>query len=85
MNHYNQTTPPKFDLAQINKPVHLFVGGKDELADPFDAEFTKNSLINAQNLTYNLYDNYGHASFLIGKNVSYIEDVIKVIEESNYY
>ncbi|QDZ26026.1 lipase [Chloropicon primus] len=38
MKHYNQTTPPKYDLAKIALPAEtlFFVGGYDTLANPTD-------------------------------------------------
>jgi hypothetical protein len=36
MAHYNQSTPPKFNLTNIRVPIRLFAGTSDLLADVTD-------------------------------------------------
>jgi len=38
--HYNQSTPPRYDITKIpkNLPIALIYGDKDSLADPVDVE-----------------------------------------------
>ncbi|XP_022321182.2 gastric triacylglycerol lipase-like [Crassostrea virginica] len=36
MKHYNQTTPPVYDVTKVETPVAIFSGGHDWLADPAD-------------------------------------------------
>jgi len=40
MQHYNQSTPPIYDLSKFptSLPVAIFMGGEDFLADPTDVE-----------------------------------------------
>lgn len=39
MAHYNQSTPPVWNLTQIRKPMRLFAGTSDLLADVDDVNF----------------------------------------------
>lgn len=36
MQHYNQTSPPDYDLSAIDVPLGIFSGDLDKLADPQD-------------------------------------------------
>ena len=38
IEHYGQATPPAWNLTNIRKPIRLFVGDSDELADPTDTK-----------------------------------------------
>ncbi|XP_062594628.1 gastric triacylglycerol lipase-like [Saccostrea cucullata] len=38
MKHYNQTTPPLYDVTKMETPVAIFSGGQDWLADPTDVK-----------------------------------------------
>jgi len=37
--HYNQPTPPQYDLSKLSLNIALFTGGDDDLADPRDVAF----------------------------------------------
>jgi len=80
LQNYNQSSPPIFNLSNITFPVHLFVGEYDKLADMADATQLKNDLTGSPNVTYWLYP-YTHGTFLLGKNVSYMNDVFAVLED----
>jgi hypothetical protein len=56
----------------------MFVGAKDELADAIDNEWAKTQL---KTLTY--YQEYplGHLTFMVGKDMSYFNDVLKIINK----
>jgi len=54
----------------------LFVGSDDELADQIDANYTLSLLPNAD---MHYYEGMGHATFLIGKNMDYMKDVLAVL------
>jgi len=77
---YGQPTPPVYNLANVNVPVHMFVGQDDRLADPLDAWDLRTSLTGSPNVTFNLYPLMGHVSFLWGKNMSFMNDVFAVLE-----
>lgn len=82
MQHYNQSTPPYYNLSQIDVPVHLFSGIYDELADPTDVAHLVASLTGAPQITHNVYP-YGHATFFWGVNTSWINDAIAIINEAS--
>lgn len=42
--HYNSSTPPNYDMSQVNVPVCLFVGGKDSFGDPEDVAILEKAL-----------------------------------------
>jgi len=75
LEHYNSTIPPYYHNSEINVPVHLFAGIYDELADPTDVARLNASLTGSPWVTYYQYP-YGHATFMWGKNTSYIYDVL---------
>jgi len=60
----------------------LFAGATDELADLEDVAILRQSMTKSPNVTYNEYP-FGHASFLIAKDMSYINDVLAVLETYN--
>jgi len=49
----------------------MFVGSDDLLADPVDARSTFEILKNIPGSTFSYFENMGHATFLIGKNMDY--------------
>jgi hypothetical protein len=69
MAHYNQSTPPIWNLSNIRVPMRLFVGFSDMLADVTDV----NNLwrqINPMYQTFNKVYNAGHCTFVWGYDVS---------------
>jgi gastric triacylglycerol lipase len=80
--YYGQPTPPLYDPANINFPVNMFVGAEDRLADPTDATDAKNAMTGTT-VAFNLYPNMGHASFIWGLNMSFMNDVFAVIQAGN--
>lgn len=82
LQHYNQTTPPFYNLSQVNVPVYLFAGYYDELADPTDVEILKSQLTGSPLVELNTYP-YGHASFFWALNTYWIYDAINTINASD--
>jgi len=76
MEKYGSETPPLIDLSKIrNVRVSMFVGNTDLLGDPEDNLWLKDQL--RENVVgYHTYD-YGHITFFIGKDVSYLEDLVE--------
>jgi pimeloyl-ACP methyl ester carboxylesterase len=66
--HYNQTTPPLYDLTKIKVPVALYWGGKDWLADPTDVQFIRKNLPNIVD-DYDIQD-YDHLDFIWSINAN---------------
>ena len=78
MQEYGQKTPPEINLANITEDIHLFAGDTDELADPVNVIMLFNQLINSKGKSINMY-HMGHATFLMGKNMMYMQDVLKIL------
>ena len=77
---YGTENPPVYDIGAVDVPIHLFVGEDDKLVDPVDANILRLQLTGSPLVTFNNYPLMGHASFVWGKNMSYFQDVIDVIE-----
>jgi len=74
MQHYNRTTPPDYDLSNVDVPVSLFVGTQDRLGDCADNRRLKDELVNAPYKFYNEYTK-GHVTFVWGRDMSYLGEV----------
>ena len=60
--HYNQTTPPEYDLTRVHVPIAIFWSGEDWLADPIDVNYL---LDNLPNLVFKKYiPDYNHLDFV---------------------
>ena len=82
MKHYNQTTPPEYDLSAIQTPIAMFGGETDHLADQQDVEWTHGQL-NHTTIFYKQYP-LGHLSFAIAKDMSYFtRDVMAIVNTYN--
>ena len=74
LRRYNSTTPKIYDLSQITIPVSLIVGTADKLGDVENARKINENLINSKTVGYHEF-NLGHASFLWGRDMSYLNDL----------
>jgi len=68
--HYNQSTPPLYHLANVNSPTALFTGGDDLLADPTDvlqliSELPAQSVVKVHN-----EPDYEHLDFTWGMDAA---------------
>lgn len=79
MKAYGQATPPAYNLGNITHNVYLFAGEEDKLADPTDVLRLKDEMVNAKVQFFN-YPNMGHITFLLGIDMSYLNDVIEVLQ-----
>lgn len=73
------------DLSKITEvPVAMFVGTADDLGDTTDAEWAQEN-INSGGSALVHYQEFaaGHASFLIGKDMSYFDEVMTLIRKYN--
>ena len=75
---YGQELPPAFPLENIKEKVHLFVGNEDRLATKKDALNLCKVLKKHEYYEYK----YGHASFMLGYENSYIQKVLEILESS---
>jgi hypothetical protein len=70
-----------YDLKKIkNIPIALFSGKYDILSCPKDVEWLANELNKDVVVYYKEYE-LGHDSFIIGKDMSYMNDVIDTINK----
>ena len=80
--HYNQTTPPDYDLSNVKIPVHLFVGSEDAVVDQQDVQTLLNALAENPGVNYKLYKS-DHVTFLWGKDISfYFNDLLSALQEN---
>ena len=79
LEKYGQSSPPSYDLSALaDWPVALFHGTEDVLSDPIDVS-TLASQIPESSLVFNRQYNMGHMTFHIGKDMSYLNDVLAVL------
>jgi len=66
MKHYNQTTPPQYDLSKFPSelPTAFFTGGKDFFADPTDVALLVKEINNSVHIYYQ--PKYAHLDPLLG-------------------
>lgn len=74
--HYGTRDPPLYPLEKITEvPTAMFVGIEDELGDPTDCEDAKMSISAGGDALVHYEEMHaGHASFLIGKDMTYFTD-----------
>jgi pimeloyl-ACP methyl ester carboxylesterase len=81
---YKQKEPLEYDLNSIREfPIAMFAGAQDKLATLEDVRWLKDELGNNV-IFYKEYDEMGHITFLMGKDVNWFDDVIKLINEYSY-
>ncbi|XP_052570156.1 tear acid lipase-like protein [Peromyscus californicus insignis] len=68
MHHYNQSTPPIYNVENMKVQTVIWNGGQDILANPIDV---KNLVAKTYNLVYHKkIGDYNHLDFIIGKDVA---------------
>ena len=83
LQKYGQLTAPLFDLQNIKSvPTALFVGLQDKFATPENSQWVKQQ-IESSNVFYKELSNTAHSSFLIGKNMDYLYDVLDLLGNYN--
>lgn len=82
MLEYGQLIPPELDIRKI-KDVHiaLFVGEEDVWSVPDGAHWALERL--PKDTDYFLIKDWDHASFGIGKDMTYFNDVLKQLYKYN--
>ena len=61
-----QTTPPVYNISDIQTPMVIYNGGADWLADPNDVSYITNSLPNIRSHT--MFPKWDHFDFVIAKD-----------------
>ena len=80
--HYKSDTPPAIPLENIAKvPIAMFMGQYDDLSVATDTKRTYNKV--KTSFYYKIYPDMDHMSFMLGKNMSYMDDVIRIVGDHN--
>jgi len=79
MKKYGQKTPPRYDPKLITEEIGMFTGTDDLLADPIDVAAWLNDMKNTRTQFYEY--KMGHLTFLLGKELSYMNDLLEFIKE----
>ena len=78
--NYGSATVPLLNLGNIgNIPIALLVGAHDDLGDPEDSRVLSTELKNV--VKYKEYDDMDHFSFVVGKDMKYVDDMITILSE----
>ncbi|KAM7072814.1 lipase member K-like [Molossus nigricans] len=81
MIHFQQLTPPLYNVSEMNVPTAMWSGGHDRVADPRDIE---NLLPNITRLIYYKFiPHYNHVDFYLGQDApqEIYQDLIRMMEE----
>ncbi|XP_073345327.1 gastric triacylglycerol lipase [Pagrus major] len=81
MKHYNQTTPPQYNIQDVKVPTALFSGGQDTLADPKDVAVL---LTQVTNLVFHQHiDHWDHLDFIWGLDAPEVmfPSILKLLQE----
>ena len=80
---YGQDKPPLVDYTNIKGevPVAMFAGTEDDLGDLTDARWARSQIEQGGNALKHYEEvKAGHATFMIGKDMYYFKNVLKLIE-----
>ncbi|XP_036064057.1 lipase member K isoform X1 [Onychomys torridus] len=81
MMHFNQLTPPVYNITKMRVPTAIWSGGQDVVADAKD---TENLLPKVANLIYyKEIPHYNHLDFYLGQDAPWeiYQDLIRMMEE----
>ena len=80
-NKYGKKTPPEIDITRIkntNVPIGMVVGLEDELSSELDTRWMRDT-IGKKNVVFYQEIHGGHTSFNVGKDMSYMNNVIDLV------
>lgn len=79
---YGQSSPPNYNLKNLNFPLAMMSGSKDMQADPEDVKWTIEQLKDIIIFQHEYY--MGHMSFAIGKDMSWFSvDCMAILNHYN--
>ena len=80
---YGKDKPPTLDLGKIpaKVPVAMIVGKQDDLADPVGTQWARERIANV--VHYDVIDGMDHFSFNVGKDMHFIDDILKLLDQHN--
>ncbi|GAB1302333.1 Lipase [Apodemus speciosus] len=81
MQHYNQTTPPVYNVEDMKVPTVIFTGLNDFLSDPEDVAILKPKIPNL--IYHKTISNFSHFDFILGLNArkEVSEEVLTILRE----
>ena len=84
--HYGSSgQPPIVALNKITVPTAMFVGSVDDLGDPTDARWARDTIKSGGHGALVHYEEIqgGHATFIVGKDMTYFERAMGLIKKYN--
>ena len=79
MKVYGTNSAQEFNLKNISVPVAKFTGNSDGLGDLIDNQWLSEQI--AHTLVFDKVYNYGHLTFFIAKDMSYLNDMLNVLNK----
>ena len=79
MKQYGSPEPSSYNLSNIKQHVYIFAGHQDRLSNITDLRNLHEDLPNSTLLEYEVA---GHVGFLLGKDLSYLYDMIQILYEN---
>ena len=84
LEHYGQTYPPLITPNNIRTPTAMFVGDVDDLGDPTDNRWARDTINSGYNAVVHYEEIHGgHASFIVGKDMSWFDRAMELIAKYN--
>ena len=86
MKKYGTETPPEYDLSKISIKMAIMQGDLDMLSDTTDDAWLldeKQSGLKTDLVVYHEMLHFGHVSFMMAKDMSYVDRLVKVIHENS--
>ena len=74
LQRYGQSTPPVYNLSNVNVPHAMFLGADDKLADPVDGAWLMTQIRSVVYAETNLPA--GHLTFMWGKSSDWFQTVV---------
>lgn len=80
LQKYGSEEPFDYDLRKVKEfPIVILYGKQDRLASEMDVEWLLDEL--GQNVIFRkMYEEMGHTTFMMSRDISWFEDIIKIIE-----
>ena len=78
---YGTRDAPQYDFTKIPGPIALFFGTDDRLADSIDGNWLRDTIPASSVVYTDIIQNFGHLTFLWGKDMSYFDGVMKMAKD----
>lgn len=83
MKKYGQKHPPSIDLTKIEGvPIAMFVGKQDDLSTPEVGQWTLDK-VSKTVVYYEEIEDHDHFTSAVGKDMSFVTDVINLLDAFN--